>query len=221
MRGQQIDSYSAEKEWYDSEDGVDRLSTWYSDGKERAFTQFIADNAPFPPEGRIVEIGGGAGLQGLHWARLFGERYEHSDYAEPMVERARELGLKSRAIDGLDMPYEDGALGGLLMIGTSTIIWDQDMRVRQFKEAYRVLAPGGVAVLVASRVAGLRYGRGLNRSDLRILEEMGFKPILFRDWGAIPGRFWRDRVSPAFAMAENVLSKVGLGIRRTMIVRKK
>lgn len=216
-----IADYTQEKEWYNSESGVDRLSSWYTDGKETAFADFVASKSPFPSKGQIVEIGGGAGLQGRHWKRIFGDRYLHTDYAEPMVERARELGLPSQQLDGLNMPFQDGELAGALLIGTSTIIWDQEMREAQFREVYRVLSPGGVAVFVSSRLAGWHYGRRFRRTDLAVLRQLGFKVALFRDWGLIPGKYWpQGGAASALGLLERGLSRVSLGVRRVVIVQK-
>lgn len=221
MSSRSIKTYSDENEWYNSDDGLERLSTWYVAEKEIAFIDYVLKHMPLLDEGIVLEIGGGAGLQGLHWRERLGDRYLHTDYAAPMVAKAQELSLKSQQMDGLNTPFESDTVAGAILIATSTIIWDADMRMRQFEEVRRILKSGGVAVFVASRLAGLQYGFTLQRQDVDALMQMGFELLVFQDWGIIPGSRWSKRSAKLFASLENILARVGLGIRRTIIVRKR
>lgn len=99
---------------------------------------------------RILEIGLGYGTLGQKLAEA-GVRYTGMDLASRPVEhmnwRLKQAGLPGRAVQGnaLSMPFPDGTFDFLISIGcfhhTGSV-------QRCFDETYRVLRPGGVALLM-------------------------------------------------------------------------
>lgn len=218
---QTLNSGSKDISSYLTAESVDLLSSWYSLHKERRFFDFLLRGLEVPSTGIVVEIGGGAGLQGTILRDWYGDRYLHSDYSAPLVERAKRFGLNSQVIDGLHMPFADGSLAGLITVAVSTIANDESTRLRQFKEFERVLSPNAPAVLITGRLAALRRMHCLNRNDVASLDSLGLKLERYLSWGLIPGKFWRSWNSGVFAGFERVGAGVSIGIRRAIIVRKK
>jgi SAM-dependent methyltransferase len=208
-------------QYYDSPEAVDALSAWYVRGKEEAFVKFILSRMPLAPEGRFVEIGGGAGLQGLLLRDQLGARYLHSDYSPSLVAKAEQFGLETLIVDGLATPFESNSVGGLLLVGPSTIVGPPDLREKQFRECHRVLASGGGVAFVTSRLAHTRDRHCLNAADEQTLRDIGLTIVGTYYWGVVPGRIWKLAPVGAFwRMLESLGVSVGLGVRKIVIAKK-
>lgn len=208
-------------QYYDTPDAVDALSKWYVQDKEKAFVDFVLTNTPIAPAGRFVEIGGGAGLQGLLLRERLGSRYLHSDYSPSLVEKARQLGLESEIVDGLASPFDNETIAGLLLVGPSTIVGPPDLRERQFRECHRILKPGAGVAFVTSRLAHTRDRHCLDAKDEELLRSIGFEIVGTHHWGVVPGRLWRIVPMPALWRAvEKLGTPLGLGVRKIVIARR-
>ncbi|WP_449257018.1 class I SAM-dependent methyltransferase [Bosea sp. (in: a-proteobacteria)] len=208
-------------QYYDTPDAVDALSKWYVQAKERAFVDFILTKTPIAATGRFVEIGGGAGLQGLLLRERLGSRYFHSDYSPSLVEKARRLGLKSEIIDGLATPFDNESVAGLLLISPSTIIGPADLRERQFRECYRVLKTGAGVAFVTSRLAHTRDRHCLDAKDDELLRSIGFEIAGVHHWGIVPGKLWRMLpVAPLWRAVEGAATPFGFGVRKIVVARR-
>ena len=95
---------------------------------------------------KFVDIGGGYG-------RLAGEYLKRAhkviifDYSKTELEQAKEIygdKIETRAGDIYKLPFKDDELDGLMMVRVTHHLKDMDKATR---ELYRVLKPGGVAVI--------------------------------------------------------------------------
>lgn len=95
---------------------------------------------------KFADIGGGYG-------RLAGEYLKRAhnviifDYSKTELEQAKEIygdQVETRAGDIYELPFKDGELDGLMMIRVTHHL--KDMK-KAIAELYRVLKPGGVAVI--------------------------------------------------------------------------
>lgn len=205
---------------YETASAVSSLSGWYANLKERAFAKHLFEGLRLPPEGPVVEIGGGSGFQGMVFREYFPDRYLHTDYSKALVTKAREHGHRSEVVDGLAMPFADASVACLILIGPTTIIRDADMRRRQFAECNRVLAPGGAAIFVTSRLAWRKGHHCLDKEDVRTLRNIGLRLERYGSWSSIPGRYWKAWSRPIFSALESCASSLDLGVRRIILVRK-
>lgn len=95
---------------------------------------------------KFADIGGGYGrlaneyLKRAHKVMIF-------DYSKSELEQAKEIygdKVETRAGDIYKLPFKDGELDGLLMVRVTHHLKDMD---KAMSELYRVLKPGGVAVI--------------------------------------------------------------------------
>ena len=95
---------------------------------------------------KFADIGGGYGrlaneyLKRAHKIYLF-------DYSKTELEQAKEIygdQIETKAGDIYDLPFKDGELDGLMMVRVTHHLKDMKKAVA---ELYRVLKPGGVAVI--------------------------------------------------------------------------
>lgn len=95
---------------------------------------------------KFADIGGGYGrlaneyLKRAHKIYLF-------DYSKTELEQAKEIygdKIETKAGDIYDLPFKDGELDGLMMVRVTHHLKDMKKAV---SELYRVLKPGGVAVI--------------------------------------------------------------------------
>lgn len=95
---------------------------------------------------KFADIGGGYGrlaneyLKRAHKVIIF-------DYSKSELEQAKEIygdKVETRAGDIYKLPFKDGELDGLLMVRVTHHLKDMD---KAMSELYRVLKPGGVAVI--------------------------------------------------------------------------
>ena len=112
-----------------------------------------------PAPATVLDVGGGPGRQARH---LLDRGYAVTLY-DPVpkhVTQARERGVPAYAGDARQLPVGDATADAVLMLGPLYHLTGADDRARALAEAWRVLRPGGVAV-----VAGLsRWGRILVRA---------------------------------------------------------
>ncbi|WP_437839359.1 class I SAM-dependent methyltransferase [Sorangium sp. So ce1153] len=115
------------------------------------FEKYAADAlrlADVEPGARVLDVAAGPGTLSLLAARE--ARVTAIDFAPAMVERLREraaragLAVDARVGDGMALPFEDGSFDAAFSMFGLMFFPDRD---RGFRELFRVLRPGGRAVV--------------------------------------------------------------------------
>ncbi|MDO4742303.1 MAG: class I SAM-dependent methyltransferase [Candidatus Saccharibacteria bacterium] len=95
---------------------------------------------------KFADIGGGYGRLANEYLKRARKVYIF-DYSKTELEQAKEIygdKIETKAGDIYKLPFEDDELDGLMMVRVTHHLKDLDKAV---KELYRVLKPGGVAVI--------------------------------------------------------------------------
>lgn len=138
-----------------------------------------------PRYGKVVEAGCGLGRYVFYLSRL-GIDIEGLDFHEPTVKMVRQwgqeqdLGSTFRVGDVSRLPYEDGSLSGYLSFGV--IEHFQEGPSKALAETFRVLRPGGVAVISTPAFSFAQmYLRLWRRAKERVKLVIG-RPIIPRSF---------------------------------------
>jgi len=129
--------------------------------RTKAILGRVLPNAP----ARIVDVGGAAGVYSL-WLTAKGYEVQLVDASPRLVQEARARSAKSTTpiasfsvADARRLPQPDGSAAGVLVMGPLYHLPAAADRVMALREAFRVLAQGGVAVVAAiSRYASTLDG---------------------------------------------------------------
>ena len=157
------------------ESGVFRL--------EFARTQEILTRVLPASPARIADVGGGAGAYSL-WLADRGDQVHLIDASPRLVVHARRLdATRHRHIasiatgDARRLPFADGALDAVLLMGPLYHLPESEDRRRALSEARRVLAPGGVVAAAAIS----RFASALSGLTLRLAGDSRFVHMRNRD----------------------------------------
>lgn len=94
------------------------------------------------PAGRILDIGGGAGIH----ARALQHAGYDVDLIDPVprhVDQAQRAGIRAQAADARELPFSDAVFDAALMLGPLYHLASHDDRLKAISEAARVVRPGG------------------------------------------------------------------------------
>jgi SAM-dependent methyltransferase len=132
-----MDDFMAKIEPFDKY--TTQYEQWFELNKYTYESEILAIKALLPATGVGLEIGVGSGL----FAKPFGIKYG-IDPSEKMREIARKRGID--AIDGIaeSLPYDDSQFDFALMVTTICFLDDVEAA---FKEAHRVIKPGGFLII--------------------------------------------------------------------------
>ena len=202
------------------------LAPWRDAGGLSRGEQAIIDRY-FDPAARTVEAGCGGGslLEALH--ALSFQALEGFDFVHEMVEAARERVPAARiaTMSAEDLEYRDATFRQALYLQQIlSVVETAEARVRAVQEAYRILAPGGVAVFsflpFEARSTGLWAGY---LAHLALLRRLGRRNTSLRlqPWLRRSGR-WNLRAlldrppyvfRPTISEAVELLRGAGFSVR--------
>jgi ubiquinone/menaquinone biosynthesis C-methylase UbiE len=117
-------------------------------GDQLRMERLIADSAAIGPDSEVLDVGCGIGGAACHLAKVTGARIRGLTPNATQIELARQLALdegmvKRVAFDrgtASDLPYPDARFDAILFFESPCHFPD---RARFFREAHRVLRPGG------------------------------------------------------------------------------
>ena len=134
---------------------ADKYDSWFLENKNVLESEVRMLASALGEPGRTLSVGCGSGLFEMLLMRDHGISIEFGvEPAEPMAEIARKRGMRVEIGQAESVPYEDGGFDTVLFNGTPSYINDL---AGAFKEAYRVLRPGGY-IVVADVPAESSYG---------------------------------------------------------------
>lgn len=142
------------------------------DEAARSLVRLVASVAQLGPSDRALDVGCGFGDQDILWVEEYGagriDAVNISAYQLQVAERriaARDLAerIHLRMASGTSLPFDAGTFDKVLCVEAAHHF---DTREEFFREAYRVLRPGGV--LVAADIL-LQPGRRLGRLSHRVM----------------------------------------------------
>jgi ubiquinone/menaquinone biosynthesis C-methylase UbiE len=140
-----------------------RLRTW------DIFERFL------PPEGRILDIGGGPGAHAAHLAErgyqvvLIDPVDKHIELAKARADSSSEWTFEAKLGEARHLPFEDESCDVVLLMGPLYHLVDSDDRQRALLEARRVLRTGGT--ILAEIIT--RHAWVLDASMAGLLDEPG------------------------------------------------
>jgi SAM-dependent methyltransferase len=145
------------------EEGREHARLEQADRLEFLRTQELLTRFLPPPPAHVADVGGGAGI---HAVPLIAAGYDVSliDAVPLHVEQARAAGVADAQLgDARRLPLDDASVDAVLLLGPLYHLVDRDDRVAAWREAARVVRPGGLVLAAAiSRFAsaheGLRHG---------------------------------------------------------------
>ncbi|MGH7306621.1 MAG: class I SAM-dependent methyltransferase [Candidatus Rokuibacteriota bacterium] len=159
--------------------------------------EILARVLPSPPA-RIVDVGGAAGAYSL-WLAERGYEVHLVDASPRLVEEARRRSASSAAplaslalADARRLPQESGAAATVLIMGPLYHLPLAPDRVAALREAWRVLAGGGVAVVAAIS----RYASTLDGVARKLSLDPRF--VRIRDRDLVDGQHRNDTNEPDY-----------------------
>jgi ubiquinone/menaquinone biosynthesis C-methylase UbiE len=171
----------------------DAMQAYYNAGREhdrltRGVTfefvrtqELILRHAPAPPA-VIYDIGGGTGPYAF-WLAELGYTVHLRDMMPLHIEQARErmqmdAPLASLAVgDALHLDLPDASAQMVLLLGPLYHLTEHEERVQALREAWRLLAPGGVVLVAAIP----RYASLLDGMKRGILDDPAYREIVRAD----------------------------------------
>jgi len=132
----------------DQEEVWDAIARKWSEFRTR--TSATVEEFVSARKGKILDVGCGSGqnfldVDGLEWHGV--------DFSKEMVELAREnakkkgIGVDLKVSDAVRLPYDDGFFDSVLFFAVIHCIDSADKRKKALEEIFRVLKPGGEALV--------------------------------------------------------------------------
>jgi ubiquinone/menaquinone biosynthesis C-methylase UbiE len=144
--------------------------------------EILARVLPAPPA-RVVDVGGAAGVYSL-WLAAQGYEVQLVDASPRLIQEARPRSARSTApiaacsvADARRLPQKDASAAGVLVMGPLYHLPSAADRVTALREAFRVLAPGGIGVVAAIS----RYASALDGLARKLSLDPRFARIRDRD----------------------------------------
>ncbi len=166
MVDEKVDSIGQSDEvwtkWWKGLTPESEIRMWDYYGLRQWITKFT------PRYGKVIEAGCGLGRYNFYFSRM-GIEMEGVDFSEPTItflnEWKKKNGFDTSFVVGdvLALPYEDNSLSGYISLGVVEHFVEGPHKPLQ--EAFRVLRPGGIAIISTPSVS---WNTFLNRSKRNI-----------------------------------------------------
>lgn len=144
---------------------------------ERIRTQILLDRYLPAPPARILDVGGASGV----YAKGLAESGYEVLLIDPVplhIELASALdGVQARLGDARDLAEPDSSADAVLLLGPLYHLLERDDRVQAFREARRVLRPGGIVLAAAIS----RYASSFDGFFRSFIDRPGFSSIMTED----------------------------------------
>jgi SAM-dependent methyltransferase len=119
--------------------------------ERRALTHALLRTVAPPPDGRLLDVGCGAGLDLSGWveAGWVPDRIAGVDLSPERIARARIAapGADVRVGGGSTLPFDDQAFDAATAVTVFSSTMDPAVRISLFREMVRVVRPGGLVVV--------------------------------------------------------------------------
>ncbi len=120
---------------------------------------------PFPPGGRVLEVGCGNGKTAVALARR-GYRVTGMDFSQKAIDICRELILDADFVCAsvLNIPFENGSFDGISAFHVLEHLTDEELN-KASEELYRVMKTGGYLLVKSFAEGDMRAGKGIVSGD--------------------------------------------------------
>ena len=120
---------------------------------------------PFPPGGRVLEVGCGNGKTAVALAKR-GYRVTGMDFSQKAIDICRELILDADFVCAsvLNIPFENGSFDGISAFHVLEHLTDDELS-KAAKELYRVMKTGGYLLVKSFAEGDMRAGKGIANDD--------------------------------------------------------
>jgi hypothetical protein len=221
-RNQPAGTYAPDA-YYESAVAVATLGGWYVGAKEQAFVAELCRLVPPLIPGKVVELGGGAGVHGKVFTSIYGDRYVMTDLATAQVHAAEVNGVSARIANALLLDELLNELGEpismLLSVGLSTLIAKDGLtRCAQLVAMQAALGPGGICVVIVPRLGRLSGLHTLRRSEFNAVPGMAM--VAWTSWGLLPGTLRRVVPVRLADTIDAIAGRLGVGVRRIAVLRR-
>ena len=120
---------------------------------------------PFPPGGRVLEVGCGNGKTAVALAKR-GYRVTGMDFSQKAIDICRELILDADFVCAsvLNIPFENGSFDGISAFHVLEHLTDDELS-KAADELYRVMRNGGYLLVKSFAEGDMRAGKGIADDD--------------------------------------------------------